>query len=57
MPTMIWVSRSSCFCSGVLSASVWFSSVAMLPISVFIPVPVTIISPRPRVTDVFMKAR
>ena len=26
----------------------------MLPISVFIPVPVTIISPRPRVTDVFM---
>ena len=47
MPTMTWVSRSSCFCSGVLSASVWFSSVAMLPISVFIPVPVTIISPRP----------
>ena len=29
----------------------------MLPISVFIPVPVTTISPRPRVTDVFMNAR
>ena len=27
MPTMILVSRSSCFCSGVLSASVWLSSV------------------------------
>ena len=50
-------SRSSCFCSGVLSASVWLRSVAMLPISVSIPVPVTIISPRPRVTDVFMNAR
>ena len=56
-PTMIWVRWSSCFCSGVLSASVWFSNVAMLPISVLIPVPVTIISPRPRVTDVFMNAR
>ena len=29
----------------------------MLPISVSIPVPVTIISPRPRVTEVFMNAR
>ncbi len=56
-PTMIWVRWSSCFCSGVLSASVWFSNVAMLPISVLIPVPVTIISPRPRVTEVFMNAR
>ena len=56
MPTMTWVRRSSCFCSGVLSASVWLSSVAMLPISVSMPVPVTIISPRPRVTEVFMKA-
>ena len=57
IPTITRVSPSSCFCSGVLSASVWLSSVAMLPISVFIPVPVTIISPRPRVTDVFMNAR
>ena len=57
MPTITRVSRSSCFCSGVLSASVWLSSVAMLPISVSIPVPVTIISPRPRVTEVFMNAR
>ncbi len=57
MPTITWVRRSSCFCSGVLSASVWLSRVAMLPISVSIPVPVTIISPRPRVTEVFMNAR
>ena len=53
-PAMIMVSRSSCFCSGVLSDSVRLSSSAMLPISVSIPVPVTISSPRPRVTDVFM---
>ena len=51
---MTTVRRSSCFCSGVLSASVLLSRSAMLPISVSIPVAVTIISPRPRVTDVFM---
>ena len=56
MPAMIIVSRSSCFCSGVLSASVWLSRSAMWPISVSMPVPVTIISPRPRVTAVFMNA-
>ena len=51
---MMIVSRSSCFCSGVLSASVLFSRSAMLPISVPMPVVVTIISARPRVTEVFM---
>jgi hypothetical protein len=45
---------SSCFCRGVLSVSVVERRVAMWPISVSIPVAVTIISPRPRVTDVFM---
>ena len=44
---MITVSRSSCFCSGVLSASVLLSRSAMLPISVPMPVVVTIISARP----------
>ena len=53
-PAMMMVSRSSCFCSGVLSASVLLSRSAMLPISVPMPVVVTIISPRPRVTAVFM---
>ena len=51
---MIFDSASSCFCSGVLSASVPASSSAMWPISVPIPVAVTTISPRPRVTAVFM---
>ena len=53
---MIIVSRSSCFCSGVLSDSVLLSRSAMWPISVPMPVVVTISSPRPRVTEVFMKA-
>src|SRR5262245_59990228 len=56
MPAMTMVSRSSCFCRGVLSASVLLRRSAMWPISVSIPVVVTIISPRPRVTEVFMKA-
>ena len=51
---MIFDSPSSCFCSGVFSVSVFASMSAMWPISVSIPVAVTIISPRPRVTDVFM---
>ena len=51
---MMIVSRSSCFCKGVLSDWVWLSSVAMLPISVPMPVVVTIISPLPAVTPVFM---
>ena len=51
---MIFDSPSSCFCSGVLSVSVLASRSAMWPISVSIPVAVTIISPRPRVTEVFM---
>ena len=50
------VSRSSCFCKGVLSASVLLSRSAMWPISVPMPVVVTIISARPRVTAVFIKA-
>ena len=54
MPAMMITSRSSCFCRGVLSASVLFSRSAMCPISVPMPVVVTIISPRPRVTAVFM---
>ena len=45
---------SSCFCSGVFSVSVLASMSAIWPISVPMPVCVTIISPRPRVTDVFM---
>ena len=55
-PAMMIVSRSSCFCKGVLSDSVLLSRSAMWPISVPMPVVVTIISPRPRVTAVFMKA-
>ena len=51
---MIFESASSCFCSGVLSVSVLASMSAMWPISVSMPVAVTIISPRPRVTEVFM---
>ena len=51
---MILDSASSCFCSGVLLVSVLASMSAMWPISVSIPVAVTIISPRPRVTEVFM---
>ena len=39
---------------GVLSDSVLLSRSAMWPISVPMPVVVTIISPRPRVTEVFM---
>ena len=48
MYAMITVSLSSCFCSGVLSALVLFNKSAMLPISVPIPVVVTIISACPR---------
>ena len=51
---MMMVSRSSCFWRGVLSASVLLSRSAILPISVPMPVVVTIISPRPRVTAVFI---
>ena len=59
MPAIVAITfdrPSSCFCSGVLSVSVPASISAMWPISVPIPVEVTIISPRPRVTDVFMYA-
>ena len=55
-PAMMMVSLSSCFCKGVLSDSVLLSRSAMWPISVPMPVVVTIISPRPRVTAVFIKA-
>ena len=51
---MIFDSESSCLCSGVLLVSVLASMSAMWPISVSMPVDVTIISPRPRVTEVFM---
>ncbi len=51
---MIFDRPSSCFCSGVFSLSVFASMLAMWPISVAMPVSVTIISPRPRVTEVFM---
>ena len=51
---MIFDNPSSCFCSGVFSAPVFANRSAMWPISVCIPVAVTIISPRPRVTAVFM---
>ena len=54
MAAMIFDRPSSCFCSGVLSASVVASRSAMWPISVPMPVAVTTISPRPRVTEVFM---
>ena len=45
-PAMMMVSLSSCFCKGVLSDSVLLSRSAMLPISVPMPVVVTIISAR-----------
>ena len=51
---MIFDNASSCFWSGVLLVSVLASMWAMWPISVSMPVAVTISSPRPRVTDVFM---
>ena len=51
---MIFESESSCLWSGVLLVSVFASMSAMCPISVPIPVAVTMISPRPRVTEVFM---
>ncbi len=50
------VSWSSCLVSGVFSCSTCPSMFEMAPISVCIPVPVTTISPLPRVTVVFMKA-
>ena len=53
---MIFDNASSCFCRGVFPVSVFASMSAMWPISVSIPVAVTISSPRPRVTDVFMYA-
>ena len=53
---MIFERPSSCFCSGVFSLSVFASMLAMWPISVSMPVSVTTSSPRPRVTEVFMKA-
>ena len=56
MEAMILDRPSSCFCSGVLSVSVFASRSAMWPISVSMPVPVTTSSPRPRVTAVFMYA-
>src|SRR5829696_8268248 len=56
MAAMILDRPSSCFCSGVLSVSVVASRLAMWPISVPIPVAVTTISPRPRVTEVFIYA-
>ncbi len=51
---MIFDRPSSCLCSGVFSVPVFASRSAMWPISVSMPVSVTTISPRPRVTDVFM---
>ena len=54
MTAMILERSSSCFCSGVLSVVVLASRSAMCPISVSMPVAVTTISPRPRVTEVFM---
>ena len=54
MAAMIFDRPSSCFCSGVLSVSVFASRSAMCPISVSMPVAVTTSSPRPRVTAVFM---
>ncbi len=47
-------STSSCCCSGVGPASVAASRPEMRPISVAMPVAVTIISARPRVTTEFM---
>ena len=54
MEAMILDRASSCFCSGVFSDSVAASIPAIWPISVSIPVAVITISPRPRVTEVFM---
>ena len=50
------VSWSSCRVSGVFSCSTWPSIPEMCPTSVCIPVAVTTISPRPRVTVEFMYA-
>ena len=46
----------SCLCNGVSSGAAPFNNPAMRPISVDIPVLVTTISARPRVTVVFMNA-
>ena len=54
--TSWWARPSSWRCSGVFSVGVEARSPAMRPISVFMPVLVTRISPRPRVTVVFMNA-
>jgi hypothetical protein len=51
---MIFDRASNCFWSGVLLAYVLESMSAMWPISVSMPVAVTISSPLPRVTEVFM---
>ena len=48
------VSWSSCLVSGVFSCSTPLSIPEMCPTSVAIPVAVTTISPRPRVTCEFM---
>ncbi len=53
---MITVSWSSCFVSGVFSSSTLLSMPEMRPTSEFIPVAVTTISPRPRVTVEFINA-
>ena len=47
-------SVSSCFCSGVSDSTVLAIMPASLPISVAMPVAVTTISARPRVTTVFI---
>ena len=51
MITVIW---SSCLVSGVFSCSTPLSIPEMWPTSLAIPVAVTTISPRPRVTCEFM---
>ena len=51
---MITVSWSSCLVSGVFSCSTPLSIPEMCPTSVAMPVAVTTISPRPRVTWEFM---
>ena len=56
MTVMITVIRSSCLVSGVLSCSTPLSIPEMRPTSVVMPVAVTTISPRPRVTCEFMYA-
>ena len=48
------VSWSSCRVSGVFSCWTWLSIPEICPTSVVIPVAVTTISPRPRVTVEFM---